>query len=421
MRCPRRAEGLTPPVSRPPSTPGGGADLLRISRVLTGPRCAHPARHVPPPPPRRARRPPPLDLLGHGGAFAGPRPRLRGRPGDHAPHARRPGRARPDHRHRPDRGRGRPAGPGDGRALRARAGGLRARRGGVRRSDPELQRRPPGHERGARSRQVRPGGLRRDAPSGDARAAARPVHQDLRRPAMTIDPISLLKGRMAEALVEAVFKRARYTVARVGRETQMPAPVRSGHTDFIPDFMVWRALDGPSLGHHSYRLVAIEVRYRADLEDYLCRDSPSRSAEVAQQWPELYEILVTDRPECARACFQAIHASPLYTGTVPGTLDLHKLPALDIDAPTLEEYEGLVREIFPILGSQHGSRQGLDQAHVEPERKPRAWMPGRSRGRGHRLTRPARDPHRYRPSVASEHRPGVSEERSPDVSTTLAT
>ena len=223
---------------------------------------------------------------------------------------------------------------------------------------------------------------------------------------MTIDPISLLKGRMAEALVEAVFKRARYTVARVG---QMPAPVRSGHTEFIPDFMVWRALDGPSLGHHSYRLVAIEVKYRADLEDYLCRDSPSRSAEVAQQWPELYQILVTDRPECGRSCFQAIHVSPLHAGTVPVTLDLHKVPGLDIYARTLEEYEGLVREIFPILGARQGSRQGLEQARVEPERKPGAWMPGRSRGRGHRLTRPARDPHRYRPSVASEHRPGASE------------
>jgi hypothetical protein len=230
---------------------------------------------------------------------------------------------------------------------------------------------------------------------------------------MTIDPISLLKGRMAEALVEAVFKRARYTVARVGRETQMPALVRSGRTEFIPDFMVWRALDGASLGHHSYRLVAVEVKYRADLQDYLCRDSASRSAEVAQQWPELYEILVTDRPECGRSCFQAIHVSALHASTVPITLDLHKVPGLDIYARTVEEYEGLVREIFPILGSRQGSRrgsrQGSGQPSGKPERKPGAWMPGRREGRGHRLTRPARDPHRYRPSVVSEHRPGASE------------
>lgn len=215
---------------------------------------------------------------------------------------------------------------------------------------------------------------------------------------MTIDPISLLKGRMAEALVEAVFKRARYTVARVGRETQMPAA-------FMPDFVVWRALDGQSLGHHSYRLVGIEVKYRVDLEDYLLRESPSRSAQAAQQWPELYEILVTDRPESGRSCFQAVHLSGLAAGAAPVTLDLHQVSGLDIVRRTVEEYEGLVREIFPILGS----RQGPDQARAELERKPGAWMPGRSERHGHRRARPPRDPHRYRPSVVREHRPGASE------------
>ena len=226
---------------------------------------------------------------------------------------------------------------------------------------------------------------------------------------MTMDPISLLKGRMAEALVEAVFKRARYTVARVGRETQMPALVRTGRTEFMPDFVVWRALDEPSLGHHSYRLLAIEVKYRADLEDYLRRDSPSRSAEVAQQWPELYEIIVTDRPQSGRSCFQTVHVSALPAGTTPVTLDLHLVPGLDIYRKTVEEYEGLVREIFPILGSHQGSHQGSPGAHAEQERKPGAWMAGLRSGRGHRRVRSAGDPHRYRPSVVSEHRPGVSE------------
>jgi len=220
-----------------------------------------------------------------------------------------------------------------------------------------------------------------------------------------MDPISLLKGRMAEALVEAVFKRARYTVARVGRETQMPALVRSGRAEFMPDFVVWRALDEPSLGHHSYRLVAIEVKYRADLEDYLRRDSPSRSAEVAQQWPELYEIIVTDRPQSGRSCFQAVHVSALPVGVTPVTLDLPLVPGLDIYRKTVEEYEGLVREIFPILGSHQGSHRGSPDARAERERKPGAWMAGR----GHRRVRSAGDPHRYRPSVVSEHRPGVSE------------
>jgi len=222
---------------------------------------------------------------------------------------------------------------------------------------------------------------------------------------MTLDPISLLKGRMAEALVEAVFKRAKYTVARVGLETQTPALIRTDRTGFMPGFVVWRPLDEPSLGHYSYRLLAIEVKYCADLEDYLRRDSPSRSAEVAQQWPELYEIIVTDRPQSGRSCFQAVHVSALPAGTTPVTLDLHLVPGLDIYRRTVEEYEGLVREVFPILGSHPGSHA----ARVEQERKPGAWMPGRSEGRGHRRVRPAGDPHRYRPSVVSEQRPGVSE------------
>ena len=218
---------------------------------------------------------------------------------------------------------------------------------------------------------------------------------------MTMDPISLLKGRMAEALVESVFKRAKYTVARVGRETQMPALGRTGRAEFMPDFVVWRALDEPSLGHHSYRLLAVEVKYRADLAAYLRRDSPSRSAEVAQQWPELYEILVTDRPQSGRSCFQAVHVSTLPAGLTPVTLDLHLVPGLDIYRKTVEEYEGLVREIFPILGSH--------DTHGEPARKPGAWMAGRREARGHRRGRPASDLHRYRPSMVSEQRPGVSE------------
>jgi hypothetical protein len=219
-----------------------------------------------------------------------------------------------------------------------------------------------------------------------------------------MDQISLLKGRMAEALVEGIFKRAQYTVARVGRETQMPALMRTGRAEFMPDFVVWRALDEPSLGHHSYRLLAIEVKYRADLEEYLRHDSPSRSPEVAQQWPELYEIIVSDRPEPGRSCFQAVHVSALPDGLPAITRDLHRVPDLDIYRKTVEEYEGLVREIFPILGSRSGAAASTGWG-----RKPVTRMVGRSEAYGHRRPRPAGDPQGYRPSTASEQRQGVSE------------
>ena len=220
-----------------------------------------------------------------------------------------------------------------------------------------------------------------------------------------MDPVDLLKGRMAEALVEGIFKRAQYTVARVGHATQMPPLIRSGRRDFVPDFVVWRPLDEPSLGRHSYRLLAVEVKYRADLAGYLRRDSLSRSPEVAQQWPELYEIIVTDRPEPGRSCFQTIHVSTLPQGMPPVTLDLHMVPGLDVYRRTVEEYEGLVREIFPILGSRSGSPVGDGP---DWSRKPQARMPGRRDG--HDARRPAGDPRGYRPSAPpQEHRPGANE------------
>jgi hypothetical protein len=215
-----------------------------------------------------------------------------------------------------------------------------------------------------------------------------------------MDQINLLKGRMAEALVEGIFKRAGYTVARVGRESQISALVRTGRAEFMPDFVVWRALDEPSLGHHSYRLLAVEVKYRADLEDYLRRDSLSRSPEIAHQWPELYEIIVTDRPATGRSCFQAVHVSARADAGFPASLDLHLVAGLDIYRKTVEEYEDLVTRVFPILGSRPEPADG--------GRKPEAWMPGRRDGHRHRRLRPATG-HGYRASATSEHRQGASE------------
>ncbi|HYB69859.1 MAG TPA: hypothetical protein VEH80_04275 [Candidatus Bathyarchaeia archaeon] len=211
--------------------------------------------------------------------------------------------------------------------------------------------------------------------------------------------ISLLKGRMAEALVEGIFRRARYTVARVGRESQIPAVMRIGRTEFTPDFVVWRALDEPSLGHHSYRLVAIEVKYRAALDDYLRSESLAHSPEIGRQWPELYEIVVTDRPAPGCSCFQAVHVSSCVDRSAPASIDLHLVAGLDIYRKTVEEYEQLVRRIFPILGSRPDAADG--------GRKPGAWMPGRE---GHRHRRPrGAAPHGHRASATSEQRQGASE------------
>jgi hypothetical protein len=211
-----------------------------------------------------------------------------------------------------------------------------------------------------------------------------------------MDDINRLKGRMSEALVEGIFKRAQYMVARVARETQVSALMRTGLR--VPDFVVWKALDEPSLGHRSYRLLAIEVRYCPRLEDHLRGEAPARSPEVALQWPELYEILVTDRPDPGRSCFQAVQVSMLPPGPAP--VDLHQVPGLDIFRRTVEEYEGLVREVFPLLGSR---TRGGDWA-----RRLGARGVGRGEAQGHRPRKAAGD-HGSRPSAVHEQRQGVSE------------
>jgi hypothetical protein len=233
-----------------------------------------------------------------------------------------------------------------------------------------------------------------------------------------MDDINLLKGRMSEALVEGIFKRAQYMVARVARETQVSALMRTGQS--VPDFVVWKALDEPSLGHRSYLLLAIEVKYCANLDDHLRRETPARSPEVALQWPELYEILVTDRPELGRSCFQAIHVSILPPAAEPSTLDLHLVPGLDIYRRTVEEYEGLVREVFPLIGSRSGgSRSGGSRnggsRNVDWARRLGGGAPARHEVRAHRRPRLAGDhgdrpgDRGYRPPPAHEQRHGASE------------
>jgi len=219
-----------------------------------------------------------------------------------------------------------------------------------------------------------------------------------------MDDIDLLKGRMSEALVEGIFKRARYMVARVARETQVSPLMRTGQS--VPAFVVWKSLDEPSLGHRSYLLLAIEVKYCANLEDHLGRAAPARSPEVALRWPELYEILVTERPEVGRSCFQAVRASIQPPAAPLSTLDLHQVPGLDIYRRTVEEYEGLVREVFPLIGSRNGSRSG-DWARALGGRAA-ARHDVRGGARIHRRARSAGD-HGQRPPAAHEQRQGVSE------------
>lgn len=180
--------------------------------------------------------------------------------------------------------------------------------------------------------------------------------------------INGLKGRIAEALVEGIFRRAGYQAALVGRESRVAYMLKAGSVEFLPDMLVWKRVAGGASMPALERLVAIEVKYRADVEKALQREVV-KLAKATEQWRDLYFIFVTDQPRPGRACFQAVNPQQCRPGTPWETMDLHEVSDLDIYWRTIEEYEGLVRLIFPILSGPahaHGPARRPEAAPVAP-------------------------------------------------------
>ena len=153
------------------------------------------------------------------------------------------------------------------------------------------------------------------------------------------------KSRIAEALVESIFRRARYQVHPYRPDT---LPLRFGREDFSPDFRVTpapgRAPDGEFL---------VEVKYRPSIEQFVSVENQrgDRSALFAarRHWPTLYFVLVTERPEAGRSCFQALSLAALRSGEPIRTMDIGDLKELRIFRHNLEDHEQLIRRIFALL------------------------------------------------------------------------
>jgi hypothetical protein len=161
-----------------------------------------------------------------------------------------------------------------------------------------------------------------------------------------------LKGRVGEALVENIFCRAGYKVARLGRESQVQQMLRTGISEFLPDFLVWKAIDPKDRSVSSLnRVLSVEVKYRHNVSKYLERFGAAFLSDVAAQWPDLYVVIVTDHPEPSRSCFQALDLRGYDPSAPPITRDLHEVSELDIYRTTVAEYEELVNQIFSVLGS----------------------------------------------------------------------
>jgi len=150
------------------------------------------------------------------------------------------------------------------------------------------------------------------------------------------------KSRIAQALVESVFRRAQYHVSPF----QSDQPLRFGREDFSPDLVV-RAKEGAS----EDRLLV--VKYRPHLDQFLGVESQRGDRSVfsmmRRQWPEVWVVLVTDRPDAGRSCFQAVRAEDHVPGVPIRALDLADVPEFGIFPQNVEDHEALVRSIIGLL------------------------------------------------------------------------
>jgi hypothetical protein len=153
------------------------------------------------------------------------------------------------------------------------------------------------------------------------------------------------KSRIAEALVESIFRRARYRV-RPFRNEQ--SPLRVGREDFSPDFCVVHERHN---GNGLERLV--EVKYRPSITQFLSVEQQRGERSVFQlarrQWPDLYFVFVTDRPEAGRSCFQAIPFATCAPREPFRTVDLATLDELGLFPHNIADHERLVQRIFALL------------------------------------------------------------------------
>ena len=155
------------------------------------------------------------------------------------------------------------------------------------------------------------------------------------------------KSRIAEALVESIFRRARYRIQPFDVEH---IPLRFGREDFSPDFVVGLGSDsGPPQD------ILVEVKYRPAIDQFLSVENQRGERSVFEfarrQWPSLYFVLVSDRPEPGRSCFQAVPIPDLAPGGPFRTVDLDQLSELKIYRTNLEDHEVLARRIFTLLAT----------------------------------------------------------------------
>jgi hypothetical protein len=151
-----------------------------------------------------------------------------------------------------------------------------------------------------------------------------------------------------------MLMRAGYDVSRSGRESQIPRLFKDGKDEFLPDFMVRKAVERSGSERPLHQLIPIEVKYRYDISRFLHLEA-AEFFEGARRWPDLCLVLVTDNPEPGRRCFQIMEYPDHGRRT---TRDLDTFTTLGIYRSTVLEYEHLGRNLFPLLSGRAAAATG---------------------------------------------------------------
>lgn len=161
------------------------------------------------------------------------------------------------------------------------------------------------------------------------------------------------KDRIAVALVESIFRRARYQVRPFQAD---PAVLRFVREDFAPDFhATLRDEDG------SEREFLVDVTYRPFVEPFIALENQRRESSVfvlaRRHWPALRSVLVTDHPDRGRSCFQTVVVDLTSGDRRLRAVDLASAGELGIFAHNVADHEQLLLRIFTLLLAERGARE----------------------------------------------------------------
>ena len=130
--------------------------------------------------------------------------------------------------------------------------------------------------------------------------------------------------------------------------TCSPSAPANLHCAFSPDFRITQRLDD---GDEQKYLVAVKCRPSAEQFISVENQRGNRSIfhMMRRHWPTLYFVLVTERPEAGRSCFQVLAFDTVRQGEPFRMVDLVEIKEFGVFAHNVEDHEALARSIFSSL------------------------------------------------------------------------